>query len=484
MRRYYIPVVFVFIIGFFFRIYNISTKPDLYVDELIYVSLAENWLKYQTLKLHGFNENFFYHPFLGMLMIASWFKFFGVGFTQARVLSVLLATFTMGILYLIGARKSTTAGLLTLVIFATDPLIVYVNRLVLLENISNFFAILGIYLMVLMFNLKERKRYSGILLIGVSFGLAITTKLTYLFVILLLLGFVYPFRRLTIKELLVSVSFALLVLGIWVSYGLGLSLNPDQIIIQTLSQFLRTQGALKISTGFTVNTLFESIFEKLYVYSLTFIILTVGVIYTIWNSYQIFFKNRREIIYEIQLVWALSVIIIFGGVVRLLHEQYMYTIYSPFILGTGFLLDDAISYFVSKYKSMERFAKPAVHTILILIIVLNYNSWSDRYIYSEDDAMFSTLEYINNNIPKNAVIYTEQDIISRISHKSVDLWTEHDPDMLATQDISYMVASDYWIHFIQENPLLKKFVDDNFKLVRVFKGYTIKQTIYIYIRKT
>lgn len=481
MRRDIVLVISFFLIGFFVRIYHISTKPDLFVDELIYVSLAENWLKFQTLRFHGFDQNFFYHPFLSMLMYASWFKFFGVGFAQARILSVLLATLTMGILYLIGAKKSTTAGLLTIVIFATDPLIVYVNRLVLLENISSFFVMLGTYILVLLFNLKGRKRYAGIVLVGVSFGLAITTKLTYLFVFLLLLGFVYPFRRLTSKEMSVCVSLALLVLGIWITFGL--SSNPDQIVVQNLHQFLRTQGVREVTTGFTLHTLFESISEKLHIYSLTFIILTTGAIYTMWNFYQIFFKKRRGMIYEMQLVWAFSVSIFFGGVVRLLHEQYMYTIYSPFILGAGFLLDDIISY-LSRYKSLERFTKYAVHIILIFIIVLNFNSWSDRYIHSEDDALFSTLDYINNNIPENNVIYTEQDIISRIPHESVDLWTEHDPDVLVTQNISYMVASDFWINFINQNPPLKEFVDDNFKLIKVFNGYTLKQRIYIYTRKT
>ena len=175
----------------------------------------------------------------------------------------------------------------------------------------------------------------------------------------------------------------------------------------------------------------------------------------------------------------------------MLHEQYMYTVYTPFILCSAFLLDDvriALLHRCRKHpasvqKKKIKYVYVFMSLLLITSIGHNMNSWSDRYTRSQDDALRSAIEYMHHDIPEHAVIYTEQNIISVSTHDCVDIWTYRDMDYISSMNISYIIISDFWVKLIESDPGFNEYINDNFDLIESFEGYSSKQRMYIYKKK-
>jgi len=156
---------------------NMFNFPRYELDEGTYVSSAWAVLNNQiTAYPYGYG-----HPPLGWIQIALWtqltggFFTFGNALNSGRVLMLLYAVGSSALVYLIGQRMSgrRTIGLLAVTLFSFSPLGLVYQRQVYLDNISTFWLLLSLYMII-----SSRSRLSYIVGAGLSFAFAVLSKET------------------------------------------------------------------------------------------------------------------------------------------------------------------------------------------------------------------------------------------------------------------------------------------------------------------
>ena len=159
--------------------FHLFTYPFYQSDEGTYIANA--WAI-----LHGMLQPYPYtyaHPPLGWIQIAGWIQLtggfftFGSAINSGRVLMLLYMLGSALLVYFITSRLSgsRSCALLAMVIFALSPLGAIYQREVLVDNIGTFWLLLSLYLMVV-----GESRLSYIVFAGISLGVAILSKESFL----------------------------------------------------------------------------------------------------------------------------------------------------------------------------------------------------------------------------------------------------------------------------------------------------------------
>lgn len=98
----------------------------------------------------------FWQPPVYLLLLATSFKLFGFGLTQARMVSVLLGSFTVLFTYLLGKKLyNKKIGLLSSVMLTVNPFFFFVCREVRMDIAVACFTLIALYFILIA--LKESK---------------------------------------------------------------------------------------------------------------------------------------------------------------------------------------------------------------------------------------------------------------------------------------------------------------------------------------
>ncbi|HEX2912745.1 MAG TPA: glycosyl hydrolase family 8 [Chloroflexia bacterium] len=152
-------------------------------DEGIYASQA--WAVLREGKLTYYTY-FYDHAPAGWILMAAWMGLtggvhtFGLSIDSGRILMLLLHLASVPLLYQVARKLGSNIALAALAtfLFSVSPLAVFYQRMVLLDNIMIFWALLSLNLL-----LDGWGRLSRLVLSGVCFGLAILTKETAIFLL-------------------------------------------------------------------------------------------------------------------------------------------------------------------------------------------------------------------------------------------------------------------------------------------------------------
>jgi 4-amino-4-deoxy-L-arabinose transferase-like glycosyltransferase len=160
--------------------YNMFNYPRYELDEGTYMSSAWATLNGMiTVYPYGYG-----HPPLAWIQIAGWIQLTGGFFTfgnainSGRVLMLLFALGSSLVVYLIARQisNSRSAGLLAMLLFSLSPISLNYQRQVFLDNISTFWLLLSLYLLIV-----SKSRLSYLVLAALSFGCAFLSKEVFLF---------------------------------------------------------------------------------------------------------------------------------------------------------------------------------------------------------------------------------------------------------------------------------------------------------------
>ncbi len=159
--------------------YNMFNFPRYELDEGTYMSSAWAILNGSiTPYPYGYG-----HPPLAWMQIAVWAQFTGGFFTFGNALNsgrVLMLLYALGcslLIYLIVQRMtgSWSTSLLALLLFSLSPISIIYQRQVLLDNVSTFWLLLALYMLV-----ESKSRLFYIVLGGTAFGVSILSKEVFL----------------------------------------------------------------------------------------------------------------------------------------------------------------------------------------------------------------------------------------------------------------------------------------------------------------
>ncbi len=155
--------------------YNMFNFPRFELDEGTY--MANAWAITQgMLSPYAYGYG---HPPLGWIQIAGWLQLTGGPFTfgnalnSGRVFMLFYAVGSALLVYLIARRLtgSRSAALLALAIFSFSPLSITYQRQIFLDNISTFWLLMSLYLLV-----ASNSRLKYIVGAALAFGIAVLSK--------------------------------------------------------------------------------------------------------------------------------------------------------------------------------------------------------------------------------------------------------------------------------------------------------------------
>ena len=199
----------IFILIFLFYILNINCDPSFirtvrdFGDEGYWVHNARNAVVFGHARLDDFNQSLLFSP-LYYLAVKSVFSFFGVGFTQARIVSVIPAFFTALLIFMIIKHiTNTKMALLAAIIFVfIHENYMYVKWASPIQ-LEYMFITGSLYLWLI-----KKKSIANVALSGLCIFLAILSKNTALFLLPCLAVFVFlegRYKRVTKGEALIYV---------------------------------------------------------------------------------------------------------------------------------------------------------------------------------------------------------------------------------------------------------------------------------------
>lgn len=163
--------------------FNMFHFPYYENDEGVYMSQAWSIIKFGNLAPYTY---WYDHAPAGWIFIALWnvlsggFFTFGFSINSGRVFMLLLHIASSLFLYFIAREitKNKWAGIISVLIFSLSPLGIYFQRRVLLDNIMVFWILLSFAALI-----YYKNRLSFVVISAISFGIAILTKETAIFLI-------------------------------------------------------------------------------------------------------------------------------------------------------------------------------------------------------------------------------------------------------------------------------------------------------------
>lgn len=179
-----IPPLILAIASFLLRLFDIAAIKSFIFDEIYYVDGAQDLLKYGV-EVSGSDPEFVVHPPIGKWMIAIGIKLFGDNPLGWRFMSALVGSLMILLIAYIAQRLFYSPLLTTLAaaLMALDGLALVHSRTALLDNFLAFFILAAVALF-----LSEKYWWAG-----VFFGLALSTKWSALY-FLLLFGVIALYR--------------------------------------------------------------------------------------------------------------------------------------------------------------------------------------------------------------------------------------------------------------------------------------------------
>jgi dolichyl-phosphate-mannose--protein O-mannosyl transferase len=164
----------------FLRIFRLSTPKKLIFDEIYYVDGARDYLKFGV-EVSANKPEFIVHPPIGKWVIALGIKVFGDNPFGWRIVVALLGTLSILLIAKIASRifGALGYGLIAVLLAFFDGLNLVMSRTALLDMTLTAFLLLAVWSLI-------ERRY---LFAGICFGLALGTKWSAIFYILILAAY-------------------------------------------------------------------------------------------------------------------------------------------------------------------------------------------------------------------------------------------------------------------------------------------------------
>lgn len=367
MRRKYLPLFLILILGIFLRIYNINETLLFHFDQGYHgLAIKEIW-ENKRLVLLGhktdvegiFHGSTFYYLMLPIYLISSWDP------SRVSLILAFLDGLSIIFIFLIGKELlSRKAGLFAALLYATSYSLISYSRW--LSNVTLIPLFSTIFFFLLLRSYKNNSHYFPL----ACFFAGLITQLNGaigFFFLPLLASFFYFLRKKLLKKkmsLLISAIFFLIPILPLIFFDLRHNFLVSRSIFRMFSQ----GGSL----DFNFKSLFLSstklkielvnLFSyKLPLVALSMFILTIVAIWHSWKKKEKSFKMVKLLLFSL-LVPFLGLLLYPGGI----HGFFMVSLLPLFVLVVSF----GLSYWL-KVKAL----KPAMFVITASVIIVNLYHW-------------------------------------------------------------------------------------------------------------
>ena len=140
-----------FVLAFFLRVWRLSSAPDIFGDEVLYVDIAVKLPQFG--QLMAFGQPWFVHPPLFYMLQSAFFQFLGIkgvnlaNVFTARFTSAFYSSLTVLVVFALVTKISNIKiGAISAVVLAFEPYALKYSRLGLLESAVILFVVLALYM--------------------------------------------------------------------------------------------------------------------------------------------------------------------------------------------------------------------------------------------------------------------------------------------------------------------------------------------------
>jgi len=351
---YNLALVGLLIIAFAVRLYYFSITKD----QAVWWDEAEYLLKAKNIVFATPDTGWWFgRPILFSLLLALFFKL-NIGEIGVRFLWVLLSTFNILLIYLIGEKLfNKRVGLIAGFLFSFFYLDLFYSMRLLVDMPQVFFILLASLFFIKGYLLQENKKYIWFIIPILVLGVLLRFTVGLFLIILLIFLFTTErFRFIKNKDWWISLILGVLVFlpyGIWSFIKFG---NPFYTITYVfgtavgLGQFkeMRNPG----DTPFNVFMQYINYFPS-YIHLLLFIIFIVGLCWLLFELFiaiDLLIKGNKEQEKQFFIIlWMIIPLIYFGFFVNHFEDRYISMLFpAVFLVLSSFI--DKIRLFLLKYN--------------------------------------------------------------------------------------------------------------------------------------
>jgi 4-amino-4-deoxy-L-arabinose transferase-like glycosyltransferase len=449
----------------FLRLYDLQNKPGYEWDEPIYANIIGNFATYGYPAIKSTGEissvtPFLYHPPFDFALRSTLTRRDATIF-DGRLVSVVASLLTLVVIYyFIRQMSGRKTALFALIVLSTDGWVVYINRLLLIENI--FLLFVAISLAVYAFALKRRQPYLYAIT-GILFGLTAIYKHTGVY--MLLIPFLFEllahrnWRRAGLITLVAGGVMAIYVALMLATWG-------QTYIDQTVVQLTRALGLTEArGLNFSILDALKAIVDTYWIYFTTMVAILGGIVLVIWELVRLR-RTREKPRYPLFLSWSIASLL-FLGAIALRAPHYLPIVLLPLYVYQA-------SYLV---PLLARGGRHALASFLAIVVVLNGMTWYLRFIRHNDNTLFATKHFFATEVPPDAVVLTEQTIGVSITQPYYTFDDIRDEDALAGITPDYIVVYDSATQKLPDSGSLQTLLA-HASIIAEFSGF--KERIVVY----
>jgi Dolichyl-phosphate-mannose-protein mannosyltransferase len=448
--------------------YHLSTAPDIFSDEGVYLLVGINIAK--GLGLVVDHSTFLWHPPGYMLIEALYIKLTGLtnadtltAVLSVRSLNVFFSACTAVLLMLLGWRlHSYKAGLFTVALFIMDPYVQRINRRNMLETLAMLCVLLGLYIFFThRQHLTKWQRFAA----GSAFGLAVLTKEPMFLELLSLILYVLLFRRQQLRDVIWVAATAI---GIYLLYPLGIIASGQwrsylsykffgiNRIIGLLTNHQSTSASITLVAA-TRTDLLSIILNKLVQYGMSYVLIALATFFT----GLLILRHRQLVAARYLITWSLFSLG-FGLTLGRVSDQYFYYLIVPSIVVSGYMLatlfETALLPSLKKAskktstlrKNSVRFSIPtaayqvmwrSVFALFCVMFLYDSSVWAKTYALGSDDAYIHIIRYVKATIPEGAMIEVSDDVAVYYLYPSYVTLLDRNPTTIINRHVRYFIMS-------------------------------------------
>lgn len=430
------------LITFFVHGYRLSSGPDVFSDEGLYLLVGLSVAKGMGLTInHG---PFLYHPPAYFLIEAAYIKLLGLTRTDlltalfsVRYLNIFFSAITATLLLFFGRKlHSYKAGLIMVTLFLMDPYVQRINRRNMLETFTMLCLLAGFYIF---FTRQPRLKAWRWLGAGVALGLMVLTKEALSPYLLILPGMVFWMRRTQLLDALRTVAVACCMYVCYPIWALMVGEGHDYVSLKS-TEFGWVAGApsgssLTASSQKTFSL--ENVEKLLGQYATSYILVAIAAMMLILLF--LYFRKRREA--RFLLLWSgFSFAYVF--ILARTSDQYLYFLIVPAAIitngyGLTLLLESGF---------YRRWVRSGVSLFLCLLFLFNSSEWIYTYGYQTDNGYAKILTYVQTRIPPGEPIVLSDDVGYYLLPPNYTIHFDRDKTSIIEQKDHYFIMSskDRW----------------------------------------
>jgi 4-amino-4-deoxy-L-arabinose transferase-like glycosyltransferase len=462
------------------RLWQINLRPGYDWDEPVYTSvgtnLAEHGLLQATIEAGRQAEPYLYHPPFYFYLLSVWFKLWGSGITQARVLAavgslILLLLVALFLRRLVGRG----AALLAAAALALDGWMVFSNRVSWIENTM---LPLGVGALWLYWEAYKRGRTGWF----VAAGLALGAVTIYKHVGVYFLGAAvlhWLLMRRYHREHVKLLGSAALVVAAYIG-GMSLVFGADFWRESTV-QFARSLD-LRQSRG-ALNSIADIIGPLLDQYTIFWLTLTfvaISAVFAIVRTVQMLKRRTVAPLHgrELLFAWFAGALIFFTVLQLRLPHYFMMLVVPAYCYLASELVHVVRERRVrqrpigTEHVRQQRLLRTASVVGCVLLVVWSLTVFWLRIGSREDNALEQTATWVTSNLPANALIITEESVGTTIGRPYCKMYRT-----TSCPGAGYLITYESHTQQPPDDPIIHRIMANNPVLAQ-FSGFKEHITVY------